>query len=630
MEEKKLRKIWKNRMGLLLTFALVVLFLLSTNQLTYARSLYRGDFTKISENGFGDPGNSYGWSSAWFKGKLYVGTERYVLEMMSLMGMPAPNVDVPESFEELISLDLAGEIWEYTPNTKQWRLAFKTTPEPVVIGPPFATPPTQVMIPKDNGYRAMLVHDGALYITTVPVGFGMLSMYGLTPRILKTTDGVNFTPMNIVFDWDVMPKPAGFISSYRSLVPLNGKFYTAPAEGGTPIVFEVTIEGDTATFRPASFPAFGNPDNTGIFDLAKMRGCIYAGTMNYNGYEVYRSDVSGGRPYNWTRIIENGAGGGEMAGAVLSMYEFKNKMYVGTGMPMPIPGTYPSLIRIWPNGYWQIVCGDRVGWKWPISGMKGGFDNIFTGYVWRMIEHDGWLYAGTYDVTSSFLPYIDFSDIPDFPPILGSLLQDYTIPSIRANQGGFDLWKSWNGRKWYQISQTGFGNPLNYGVRSFTSSPEGLFLCTANAFTQGDTAYNMGYEGGTEVWLGRPYFRILLENPPDLIPTNGSKAAPTAQTKTTLEFAALESYPNPANPEVWIPYQLPYNAEVSIDIHSVNGQLIKTIQLGNQEPGVYMTKDKAAYWDGTNLAGERVTSGIYFYTLKAGEFAATKKITIAK
>ena len=95
-------------------------------------------------------------------------------------------------------------------------------------------------------------------------------------------------------------------------------------------------------------------------------------------------------------------------------------------------------------------------------------------------------------------------------------------------------------------------------------------------------------------------------------------------------FALLQNYPNPFNPETWIPYQLAEDADVSINIYSVSGKLVKTLHLGQKRAGFYMKKSKSAYWDGTDSFGEKVASGVYFYTLQAGEFRATQKMVIIK
>ena len=96
------------------------------------------------------------------------------------------------------------------------------------------------------------------------------------------------------------------------------------------------------------------------------------------------------------------------------------------------------------------------------------------------------------------------------------------------------------------------------------------------------------------------------------------------------ETALLHNYPNPFNPETWIPYQLAEPAEVTLTIHSVNGTLVRMLALGYQSAGIYQTHNRAIYWDGKNEVGESVASGIYFYTLTAGDFTATRKMLIRK
>ena len=92
----------------------------------------------------------------------------------------------------------------------------------------------------------------------------------------------------------------------------------------------------------------------------------------------------------------------------------------------------------------------------------------------------------------------------------------------------------------------------------------------------------------------------------------------------------LTNYPNPFNPETWIPYQLAQTAEVTISIYNTKGQLIRALNLGVKPAGMYVTQDKAAYWDGMDKNGEGVASGLYFYTLKAGRFKATRKMLVIK
>ena len=107
---------------------------------------------------------------------------------------------------------------------------------------------------------------------------------------------------------------------------------------------------------------------------------------------------------------------------------------------------------------------------------------------------------------------------------------------------------------------------------------------------------------------------------------DAAPAAPTVPTETAL----LSNYPNPFNPETWIPYQLAKPAKVTISIYNVKGQLVRTLALGHQPAGRYQNRSRAAHWDGKNEFGEPVASGVYFYTLKAGDFTATRKMLIRK
>ena len=99
---------------------------------------------------------------------------------------------------------------------------------------------------------------------------------------------------------------------------------------------------------------------------------------------------------------------------------------------------------------------------------------------------------------------------------------------------------------------------------------------------------------------------------------------------TPKEMALLPNYPNPFNPETWIPYQLAKGADVTLTVYAMNGHVVRRLALGHQPAGVYQNRSRAAYWDGRNAFGESVASGVYFYTLTAGDFSATRKMLIRK
>lgn len=99
---------------------------------------------------------------------------------------------------------------------------------------------------------------------------------------------------------------------------------------------------------------------------------------------------------------------------------------------------------------------------------------------------------------------------------------------------------------------------------------------------------------------------------------------------TPKETTLLPNYPNPFNPETWIPYQLAKPTKVTLNIYTVNGTLVRTLLLGYQLPGYYTDKNQAAYWDGCNNAGEPVANGIYFYQLQTNEILPLRKMVILK
>ena len=96
------------------------------------------------------------------------------------------------------------------------------------------------------------------------------------------------------------------------------------------------------------------------------------------------------------------------------------------------------------------------------------------------------------------------------------------------------------------------------------------------------------------------------------------------------ETSLLPNYPNPFNPETWIPYHLATSSVVKITIYNVRGTIVRQLDLGHQPVGYYTSRSRAAYWDGRNAVGEPVASEVYFYTLTAGNFTATRKMLILK
>ena len=157
-------------------------------------------------------------------------------------------------------------------------------------------------------------------------------------------------------------------------------------------------------------------------------------------------------------------------------------------------------------------------------------------------------------------------------------------------------------------------------------SEEGFYALTdvriGPVFSNGVLGCSVSYR---ESFRAAPALQSQLRTEPDVLSSLWHDLSQVPE-----ETSLLPNYPNPFNPETWIPYQLAVPTEVTVAIHAADGRLVRTLALGYQSAGVYQSKGRAAYWDGRNAQGEPVASGVYFYTLIAGDFTATRKLLIRK
>lgn len=177
----------------------------------------------------------------------------------------------------------------------------------------------------------------------------------------------------------------------------------------------------------------------------------------------------------------------------------------------------------------------------------------------------------------------------------------------------------------------------NLGFAIYRSEEKnGKYIKIGFVHGAGSSAMPNEYEfADKEVEAGKTYFYYLED-----IDITGEKSkseiikivVPAAQPVLPIpkEFRLLQNFPNPFNPDTWLPYQLAQDADVVIHIYNINGQILRVLQLGKQNAGVYLTKGRAAYWNGRDSFGEKVAGGVYFYTLRAGDFKATRKMVIMK
>ena len=469
-------------------------------------------FSQVASHGFGDPQNSYAFSMSWLEGRLYVGTSRNILQLIKASPPKFPAsmdpwpVEVPAN---VFDMDLRAQIWAYDPASGQWRQVYAS---------PLVSRLGHAPAPRDIGYRCMAVVQGksdrtpALYIATAAS-----SSRGVGAHILR------YTPQSGV---TVVSRP-GFgnpeVTTFRTLVGFRSRLYTAPAGSGRawnaadrPVVFESQDPG-SGRWVSVSEPHFGDAANEAMYCMAVFNDHLYCGTLNStSGFQLWRSNCAGNPPYAWERVLTDGAYRGNLNQAVVSMCVFDSALYIGTGISNggydrtrligPAAG---EVIRLNPDDSWDLVAGTSRstpnGFKYPISGRGPGFGNPFAGYIWSMAEHRGSLYIGTFDSTVFLL----WADPKRAAESNHEHLLQQDLEKLARQRGGFDLWRSENGRQWSCISQTGFDNLYNYGVRTMASTPAGLFVGTANPFgpkvavkNASGWQYYPNPRGGLEVWLG--------------------------------------------------------------------------------------------------------------------------------
>jgi hypothetical protein len=474
------------------------------------RSLRERDFIPLALNGWGDAWNAYVHSMVWFRDHLYCGTFRANLcfkRRQPNQWAPIWPIKCPdELFKEI---DLRAQIWRLSPLSRDWENVYRS---PIVKGKDGRP------IPRECGYRGMAVVQGrsdrnsVLYVTP----FSNTRSTG--PVILRSEDGRTFHAVS---------KPGlGYpgVSSFRFLTSFRGRLYTSPI-GSTnhisnqskyPVVYE-SSDPASGIWRPVSIEGFGNRNNTVIFNMAEFNGHLYAGTFNHvEGFQLWKTTAEGKAPYEWRKIIDLGAGRGNLNEGALALCVFRDALYIGTCIQdggydrvNHIGPAAAEIIRVHPDGSWDLIVGEarstKNGQKFPASGFGPGFDNLFNGYVWSMCVHDGRLYAGTVS-WSTYLPYVNREKWPiGFRRFIES---DYT-QDLLADRKGLEIWSTANGNSWAPVTLSGFGNHYNCGARTLVSTPTGLAVGTINPFGPevavkrgGSWAYVRNDRGGAEVWLG--------------------------------------------------------------------------------------------------------------------------------
>lgn len=465
----------------------------------------RPGFNRIATDGFsfdasgnplpGDRHNSFPWSTQWFKGKLYVGTGRAFLCVVTATNDAAVGAnDYPPQYPDVEcaqdpkDLPLAAEIWRYTPETHLWERVYQS-PQDVPIEFDATGAPTKFTA-RDIAFRGMAVFkendaNGTerLYIGGISASslFDKLPPYGDEngprfpgPRILYTEDGTT---------WNQVPQtPGTFLGDLNiqdEIVNKRGfrSFVTLPDADGVNRLF-VTVSDLRGVGRAimSSNPSAGDDawrqispsaDDLPIFTLYVYRNHIYAtvGDTGFpNGYAIFKTDAAAPDPSDPSRFLFTPVilGDGiqlQRPLSTIAMQEFQGSLYIGSDRPT-------ELIRINPDDSWDLIVGSPrltlSGMKRPLSGIGKGFNSMFNGHFYSMAVHGGELYLGTWDWSQN--------------------LRGTPLDGLFNYQYGFDLFKSPDGIHWHVLDRKGLGDPLNSSVRNLESTPFGLFLAATNPY----------------------------------------------------------------------------------------------------------------------------------------------------
>ena len=431
-------------------------------------ALFGAEIAKWAPQGFGDRDNSQAWSMAWWNNKLYVGTGRATMCTQSATiayyyknlknTYPPKDADV-ECTPDPHDLPLRAEIWRWTPDTNMWEMVYQSPQDVPIQG---TTNPVKY-VARDVGYRGMIVFteaDGtqALYVagdsSRAGAGTGFDGPVP-PPRILRSTDGVNF---------EALPQDPGTflgdttVSGFRSFVSYKGRLFVVGSVGqlGHGIIMEAARpeEGNNA-FRQIS------PPGVTFFEIEAYNGFLWAGTgmQPTHGtipFALMKTDATGD-PYNFITVIPDGAYKKQSPSpAVISLHEFKGRLYVGTDR---------EVLRVNPDDTWDLVVGTPRKTPdgrmlQPLSGFDMGFDNFFNIHIWRMGDYAGWLYVGTQDQSAKW--------------------RNSSFGKPLKDGFGFDLFTTSDGWHYSTVTRDGFGDIFNNGMRNFAATPYGYFMGTAN------------------------------------------------------------------------------------------------------------------------------------------------------
>lgn len=452
------------------------------------------DFEQVNVNGFDAADhaadqNSYAYAMEYFKadgadeGYVYVGTGN------NIAGLVGYYIETLISGGEITDAPIfPPEIRRYRPDLGplEWERVFdyrdvEEEPNWETIGFRFMTTVTAA---DDEGGETTSTY---LYAAT----------QGAESAIWRSATGDAGT-------WEKVFAITDLGASIRWIEQHNGRIYLAVAYdsfGELPPPGQIWVSDDGLEFEPVFTDGFGDPNNRGIQALISYNGWLYAGTKNdVEGFEIWK--MAGPDDDSMVLVVDGGGPSSHNENAGMPIV-FKGKMYWGT--QLYVAGFNPTsgnalqgcdIIRIDEDDNWETVVGPS-----SLSGYESGFNHFTNAYLWWMEEHNGWLYAGTFDQGTLLSALLD--NIESLVAFFGQSGDKQALDTILAwiddnfeqedfykpTHAGGDIYKTCDGVHWYPVTLNGMGDPENYGWRTMVSAPDGyLYIGSANPYQ------------GSEVW----------------------------------------------------------------------------------------------------------------------------------
>lgn len=437
-----------------------------------------GDFVRVSENGF-DPvdhardKNDYPWSMEYFvpdgedEGFLYVGTGNNFVGIALYVTFPGLFQFMPRR---------PPEIRRYRPalGARSWERVLDMAD--VEVGPAYETMGFRML----RAYRSQADGRNYLYAGT----------FGAHPSIWRSATGEPGS-WTEVFRLDAP-------GSMRWMAEHNGLLYIASTvedmiDDTARKSQGLIIASDGESFTVVQDGNFGNLENLETVSLVSYGGWLYAGTRNkVSGFQIWKFAGPPGEGSGPVLVVDDGGVDplNETAG---TPYVFNDYLFYGTmifgGITTGLEHRRGcDLIRIDRDGQWDVVVGPG-----GLSSLGPGFGEPGNAYLWMMEEHEGWLYAGTWDESTSLLQ----------GAVMGSILGERVFGASGRNlrnlltlrlfsRAGADLYRSRDGILWQTVFKRGLGNPNNYGIRTMHSVGDELFVGMANPYN------------GLEIWKMLP------------------------------------------------------------------------------------------------------------------------------